>query len=37
VYRETKKKERVQVARISNVTQNMTVTIEEPAGGDNHQ
>jgi 2-oxoglutarate ferredoxin oxidoreductase subunit delta len=37
VYRENKKKEKIPVARISNVTQNMTVTIEEPAGGDNHE
>ena len=28
VYRETKKKERIQVARISNVTDNITVTID---------
>ncbi len=29
VYRETKKKERVPVARITNVTENITVTIDE--------
>jgi hypothetical protein len=30
VYRESKKKERVQVAKISNVTENITVTVDVP-------
>lgn len=33
VYRETKKKEKVQVAKISNVTQNITVTIDDGTTG----
>jgi 2-oxoglutarate ferredoxin oxidoreductase subunit delta len=33
VYRETRKKDRVPVARISGVTENITVTIDEPAAG----
>ena len=32
VYRETKKKEKVPVARITNVTQNITVTIADERG-----
>jgi len=32
VYRETRKKEKVQVARISNVTENITVTINDTGG-----
>lgn len=31
VYRETKKKAKVQVAKISNVTENITVTLDPPA------
>jgi len=33
VYRESKKKERVQVAKISNVTENITVTVDDAPGG----
>ena len=37
VYREAKKKGRVPVARISNVTENLTVTVSESADGESEE
>ncbi len=37
VYREMKKKGRVPVARISNVTENLTVTVSESADGNDEE
>ena len=37
VYREVKKKGQVPVARISNVTENLTVTVSEPEDGNREE